>query len=127
MDPTLVTILVAAASAASGELGRQVWTALTRLVRRIPGSSGTTELAALEAAPTDRATAGRLARLLAEQSASDPDFASALAEWRTQAARLQSTGGVHNEFKGGTATTVIMAGDVGDINIGTPTPPPSTS
>ena len=86
MDPITIAVLAALAGGVGGEVGRQAWSSLTALVRRRPaptapdtGADGATpagagEIAALEAAPTDFESAGRLERALRERAAADTAF-----------------------------------------------------
>ncbi len=94
MDPVSVGQLASLAGGAGGEVGRQVWTGLTTLLRRPfrrgddstdgprPGED---ELVRLQQAPGDGTRAHALSTALAVRAALDPDFATALAAWHEQA------------------------------------------
>ncbi|MEW1642654.1 ATP-binding protein [Streptomyces sp. NPDC091219] len=135
MDPVSVGLLASLAGGAGGEVGRQVWTGLTTLVRRPfrhgedgaggPGT-GEDELMRLQLAPGDGDRAHALSTALAVRAALDPDFATALAAWHEQA-RLVRTGdgAVNNTISGGSFHAPVLQGrDFSDITFDTPTPTP---
>jgi len=77
------------AGRSAGRAGR-AWAGLTALVRRRPAPTtpdtgetpiGAGEIAALEAAPTDFESAGRLERALRERAAADTAFERSLRVW----------------------------------------------
>ncbi|WP_206323795.1 hypothetical protein [Streptomyces sp. HNM0574] len=133
MDPVSVGLLTAVAGGAGGELGRQVWTGLSALVRRPFGrggngqavevSSGEPELVALERAPDEVEHAQALSTALAVRAAVDPEFAPALREWVREAeqAREARGGDVHNEIRGGTFNGITIQGrDIHHMNVHQP-------
>lgn len=138
MDPISVALLAALAGGASGEIGRQAWVGLSTLVRRpfrrgqgdSPDapvmSSGETELARLEEAPSDPIHAQALSTALAERAAVDADFRSGLQQWHEQAKRVRTGDGeVHNEITGGTFHgPALQGGTFSGISFTTPPPTP---
>ncbi|ORT55434.1 hypothetical protein [Streptomyces sp. CB03238] len=138
MDPISVALLAALAGGAGGELGRQVWSGLTTLVRRPFGrgqgesaqapsvSSGEAELVRLQEAPGDAARAQALSTALAVRAAVDEEFSVDLRQWHEQA-RLVPTGDgdVHNTVSGGTLYGPVLQGrDFSGLSITTSAPPP---
>ncbi|WP_406449178.1 hypothetical protein OH768_01510 [Streptomyces sp. NBC_01622] len=134
MDPVSVGLLASLAGGAGGEVGRQVWTGLTALVRRPfhrgedssggPGP-GEDELMRLRQAPGDGTRAHALSTALAVRAALDPDFATALAAWHEQA-RLVRTGDgtVNNAISGGSYYAPVLQGrDFPGTTFNSPAPP----
>ncbi|MFE4815250.1 hypothetical protein ACFRFU_02220 [Streptomyces sp. NPDC056704] len=139
MDPVSVTLLVALAGGAGGEVGKQAWTSLGALVRRPfrhtgeshqirTMSSGEAELVALQQTPADPAMAQALSTALAVRAALDPDFQAGLQQWQEQA-RLVRTGDgeTHNEISGGTFNGAVLQGrDFNGLTFDTPPTPRTT-
>jgi len=135
MDPVSVGLLASLAGGAGGEVGRQVWTGLTALVRRPfhrgddgsggPGP-GEDELARLQQAPGDGTRAHALSTALAVRAALDPDFATALAAWHEQAKLVRTGDGtVNNAISGGSYYAPVLQGR--DFSNATFTSPPLPS
>ncbi|MFJ6892510.1 hypothetical protein [Streptomyces hokutonensis] len=134
MDPVSVGLLASLAGGAGGEVGRQVWTGLTALVRRPfhrgddgsggPGP-GEDELARLQQAPGDGTRAHALSTALAVRAALDPDFATALAAWHEQAKLVRTGDGtVNNAISGGSYYAPVLQGrDFPDTTFNSPAPP----
>jgi len=134
MDPVSVGLLASLAGGAGGEVGRQVWTGLTALVRRPfhrgddgsggPGP-GEDELARLQQAPGDGTRAHALSTALAVRAALDPDFATALAAWHQQAKLVRTGDGtVNNAISGGSYYAPVLQGrDFPDTTFNSPAPP----
>ncbi|MBC6457561.1 hypothetical protein [Actinomadura sp. HBU206391] len=126
MDPitasALVAVLVKVLDGASGEAGRQTWTALTGLVRQTFGRrSETAETAGeLERNPGDRARVETLAEALAAEARRDPEFADELRDWLADVERPAGGGDIITNNVGGSAKVgnVIQARDISGINIG---------
>ncbi|WP_328878594.1 hypothetical protein [Streptomyces sp. NBC_00299] len=129
-------LLLALAGGAGGEIGRQVWTGLTALVRRpaptLPdgsfASTGESELSALADDPANADRAHALSTALAVRAALDADFRERLQQWTSQArAAATAQGDVHNSVSGSTVHgPVIQSGR--DVHTNTlPSPPPSSS
>jgi hypothetical protein len=145
VDPISVELLAALAGGAGGEMGKEVWSALSALVRRpfrrdpapVEGSetelaSGVGELVALEQAPHQPARAHALSTALTVRATLDPEFAASLNVWAEQA-RLVRTGegDVHNSISGGVQNTVVQGRDFGSLTFIAPesnpeSPPPAT-
>lgn len=131
MDPVSVGLLASLAGGAGGEVGRQVWTGLTTLVRRpfhrgddSPGGPvpGEDELARLQQAPGDGTRAHALSTALAVRAALDPEFATALAAWHEQAKLVRTgDGSVNNAISGGSYYAPVLMGR--DFPNATVTPP----
>ena len=138
MDPVSVTLLLALAGGAGGEVGRQAWAGLSALVRRpfrhghddspdTPAvGSGEAELARLEEAPADPARAQALSTALAARAALDADFRNDLQQWHEQAKPVRTgDGDVHNTISGGAFHGPVVQGrDFSGISF--TTPPPAT-
>jgi hypothetical protein len=120
MDPVSVGLLASLAGGAGGEVGRQVWTGLTALVRRpfhrgddsaggpVPGED---ELMRLQQAPGDGTRAHALSTALAVRAALDPDFATALTAWHEQAKLVRTGDGpVNNSISGGSYYAPVLQG-----------------
>ncbi|MER7925944.1 AAA family ATPase [Streptomyces sp. NPDC096057] len=134
MDPVSVGLLASLAGGAGGEVGRQVWTGLTTLVRRPfrrgedsaggPGT-GEDELVRLQQAPGDGNRAHALSTALAVRAALDPDFAAALAAWHEQAKLVRTGDGtVNNTISGGSFHAPVLQGrDFSHTTFNSPTPP----
>ncbi|WBB64596.1 hypothetical protein O7599_23315 [Streptomyces sp. WMMC500] len=142
MDPVSVGLLVALAGGAGGEIGRQGWEGLTRLVRRPfrrdggdagAGSevgSGEAELERLAAEPGDEARAQALSTALAVRAALDGEFRAGLRAWQDALPPLPDDGAgtVTNIVSGGTQYGPVVQGrDFSDITFNTPPPPPASS
>ena len=149
MDPvTIGAVLLAIAGGAGGQLGGQLWAAVSALVRRpfrhrpagnkapaiaAPTPSGETELMALERTPTDRGRAIALAEVLVARAGADADFKQALEGWWEQASPLHAgEGNVTNTISGGTQYGPVLQGrDFTGLSFGAvaavqpPTRPPS--
>jgi hypothetical protein len=141
MDPvTIGAVLLAIASGASGEVGKQLWDGLVALVRR-PLHRRSDERAAAELVPTggaqltafqqargDRDKAVALAEALVDRSGADAEFRQALESWWRQAEPIRAgTGNVTNTITGGTQHgPVLQARTVtGVITLSTAAPPPA--
>ncbi|MFJ9896099.1 hypothetical protein ACIQPR_22550 [Streptomyces sp. NPDC091280] len=134
MDPVSVGLLAALAGGAGGELGRQMWTGLTVLVRRplrrgdggsggpLPGED---ELTRLQQAPGDGTRAHALSTALAVRAALDTEFATALAAWHEQARLVRIGGGsVNNTISGGSYYAPVLQGrDFQGATFNVPAPP----
>jgi hypothetical protein len=126
---TLAAILAAAAGGAGGEMGRQAWAGLTRLVHRpfrhrpegdgdfcgARASSGEAELADLSRAPGDWPLARRLAEVLVARGDHDDEFRQALLKWLEEAAPKVSNGSVSNVISGGRQCGPVLMGR--DFNV----------
>ncbi|MFE9092907.1 hypothetical protein [Streptomyces sp. NPDC007264] len=120
MDPISASILVAAATGAGGEMGRQLWASLRGLVQRDSaeepaGSPGPAtcevELASLAEAPHDVERARALSEALSRRAGRDPLFRQALTQWRQQAQILHTgAGDTHNTVSGGTQKGPVVQG-----------------
>lgn len=125
MDPITAAALAALAGSIGSEAGRQAWQGLTALVRRPfgqatpPGAegdgtpqvrSGELEVAALEAAPDDVASAQALATALGVRAALDGEFRAQLDAWWQQARAIHPGGDVHNSISGGTQHGPVFQG-----------------
>jgi hypothetical protein len=138
MDPISAGLLVALASGAAGEAGRQLWVALNGLVRRRPPEAdsgspeadsgspeaavGEAEVASLADAPRDVARAQALSEALGRRAAQDPSFRASVAQWHQQAQALRTgDGDVSNTISGGTQHGPVLQGrDFSGINFNTP-------
>lgn len=134
MDPVSVGLLASLVGGAGGEVGRQVWTGLTTLVRRpfhrgdddsaggpVPGED---ELMRLQQAPGDGTRAHALSTALAVRAALDPDFAAALTAWHEQAKLVRTGDGpVNNSISGGSYYAPVLQGrDFSHTTFNTPPP-----
>ncbi|MFC7259618.1 hypothetical protein [Streptomyces lutosisoli] len=138
MDPVSVGLLAALAGGAGGEVGKQVWTGLSELVRRpfqrglgtvdvSAVSSGEVELAGLERAPADQARAQALSTVLAVRAAMDGDFRVGLQQW-LEAAKLvrAGDGDVSNTISGGTFNGPTLQGrDFSGVSFSVASAPPA--
>ncbi len=143
MDPVTVgAVLLAVVTGMSEALGGQLWAGVVSLVRRPSGRgsgsagevpairSGEGELAALQAAPADRARAVALAEVLLARAGADPGFGRALEQWWEQAAPVrEKAGNVTNTISGGAQHgPVLMGRDFTGLSFGAaPAPDPPTS
>lgn len=102
MDPVSVGLLVALAGGAGGEIGREAWAGLVRLVR-LPfrrdggddgsaGGSGEAELARLAEEPGDESRAQALSTALAVRAALDAEFRAGLRTWQEELPPLPRDG-----------------------------------
>jgi hypothetical protein len=123
--PALAAVLSKIFDGATGEVGKQAWTALTGLVRRAFGDRDRSRpmraVAELERHPDDPVQLEELAGALAAAADLDPDFAADLRQWLAEAG--QAGGDVTNVI-GGSAKihgTVVQARDIhGSITFGDP-------
>ncbi|WP_234380380.1 hypothetical protein [Streptomyces sp. CMB-StM0423] len=101
MDPVSVGLLVALAGGAGGEIGRDAWAGLVRLVRMpfrrdgggdAGGGSAEAELTRLAEEPTDEARAQALSTALAVRAALDGEFRAALRTWHEELPPLPGDG-----------------------------------
>lgn len=138
MEPLSVAMLVALASGLGGAAGTEAWQRLSDLVcRPFQRSAARTThpddeelvssqraLHGLQSHP-DVATAQALLNALGRRSASDPDFAHALAAWAAQTPTANiSVSEVRNVVSGGTQGTVLQVRDInGSISLGAPSNP----
>ncbi|MGW4561430.1 hypothetical protein ACWEN3_03140 [Streptomyces sp. NPDC004561] len=133
-----VGLLAALAGGAGGEIGKQVWTGLSELVRRpfqrglgavdvSAVSSGEAELARLERAPADPACAQALSTVLAVRAAMDADFRVGLQHWHETAKSVRAgDGDVTNTISGGTFNGATLQGrDFSGVSLGTASLPPA--
>lgn len=141
MDPISVALLAALAGGAGGELGRQVWSGLTTLVRRPFGrgqgesaqdravSSGEAELVRLQEEPGDAVRAQTLSTALAVRAAVDAEFSVGLRKWHEQAKLVRTgDGDVHNTISGSTLYGPVLQGrDFSGLSVTTSAPPPPAS
>ncbi|MDH6551197.1 hypothetical protein M2161_003870 [Streptomyces sp. SAI-133] len=121
MDPISASLLVAAATGAGGELGRQLWSALRGLVHTGP-ATGEAELTALSQAPHDVERARALSEALSHRAEQDPSFRAHLTQWQQQAQLLRTgDGDTHNAISGGTQHGPVVQGrDFSGITFNTP-------
>ena len=124
MDPISAAALAALAGGVGGEAGRQVWTALSALVRRpfrhseadseagaLVVSSGEAELTALAQDPSELERAQRLSTALAVRAALNAEFRLALESWWQQAQSVRTNeGAVTNQVSGGTQYGPVVLG-----------------
>ncbi|MDH6214827.1 hypothetical protein [Streptomyces pseudovenezuelae] len=131
MDPISASLLVAAATGAGGEMGRQLWEALRGLVRRNPveqatGSlgpaTGEVELASLSEAPHDVDRARALSDALSRRAEQDPLFRANLTQWQQEAQLLRTgDGDTTNTISGGNQNAPVVQGrDFSGINFNVP-------
>jgi hypothetical protein len=110
MDPISASLLVAAATGAGGELGRQLWAALRGLVRTGP-ATGEAELTALSEAPHDMQRAHALSEALNRRADQDPSFRAHLTQWQQQAQLLRTgDGDTRNAISGGIQQGPVVQG-----------------
>jgi hypothetical protein len=143
MNPaTIGAVLLAVASGAGGELGKQLWDGVIALVRRpfrreasTSGgaaaaelvTAGDAQLNAFQQTPADKDKAIVLAEVLLARSSADAEFQRALENWWRQAEPVRmSAGNVVNMVSGGTHYGPVLQGrDFSSITFGVaPTPPP---
>ncbi|MGP2435954.1 hypothetical protein [Streptomyces sp. JW3] len=122
MDSISAGLLVAVATGAAGEAGRQLWSALGSLVRRTPDpgegppdapapTTGEAELAALDEAPDDLTRAHRLSEALGQRALRDPEFRTALTQWQQQAQITRTGDGeTSNTITGGVQHGPVLQG-----------------
>ncbi|WP_318202299.1 hypothetical protein [Streptomyces sp. SCL15-4] len=133
MDSISASLLMTMATGAAGEAGRQLWTALSGLVRRGPAAeaagtpvqaTGEIELAALSEAPHDAARARALSEALGRRAQQEPWFLAELAQWHRQAQRLDTgQGDTSNTISGGTQNGPVLQGrDFSAITFNAPGP-----
>ncbi|MFF9521972.1 hypothetical protein ACF1DV_08290 [Streptomyces achromogenes] len=134
MDPVSVGLLVALASGAGGEAGRQAWAGLGALVRRpfrqhgegqAPAvGSGEAELVRLAEDPDDQGRAQALSTALAVRAALDEAFRTHLAAWQEQVKLVRTgDGAVTNTVSGGTQHGPVVQGrDFSHLSFTTPSP-----
>ncbi|CAL9508555.1 hypothetical protein SUDANB145_03569 [Streptomyces sp. enrichment culture] len=133
MDPIAAGLLVAVATGAAGEAGRQLWDVLGRLVRRAPEpgdgtpdtrvpATGEAELAALDEAPHDMERARRLSEALGHRAVHDSEFRAELAQWQHQARILRTGDGeTSNTISGGVQHGPVLQGrDFSEIHFNGP-------
>lgn len=125
----LATVLLRLADGALGEVGKQAWDALARLVghamsprAQVRSVSAGEALAELEAHPGDVARAEAVGQALARLAAADPEFAVLLSEWLTSTDRLvcdRAAGSHANIIRGGVQGPVVQARDIhGPVSFG---------
>ncbi|WP_155058330.1 hypothetical protein [Streptomyces blattellae] len=131
MDPISASVLVAAASGAGGEMGRQLWDSLRRLVRGNPADeaagspvlvTGEAELASLSETPHDAERARALSEALSRRAEQDPSFRADLTQWQQQAQLLRTgDGDTTNVISGGSQRGPVVQGrDFSGINFNVP-------
>jgi hypothetical protein len=131
VDPISASLLVAVATGAGGEVGRQLWTALRGLVGRNPAqgaagspgpATGDVELASLSEAPHDVGRARALSEILSRRADQDPLFRANLTQWQQQAQMLHAgEGDTSNTINGGTQNGPVVQGrDFSGINFNAP-------
>jgi hypothetical protein len=128
MDPitasALVAVLTKVFDGATSEAGKEIWTALTRSVKKAFGrGSGPVEATEeVERHPGDQARIEALAESLAAEARRDPEFATDLRHWLTNARRDFNTDGDVTNMIGGSAQIggpVVQGRDfTGDITFG---------
>lgn len=129
MDPISAGLLVAVATGAAGEAGKQLWTRLTELVGRRPEREenaplpvGSAELLSFHQDPQDLDRAGALSSALASRAENDATFRNELAQWHQQAQNLRTGDGeTSNTISGGTVNGPVLQGrDFSGINFNGP-------
>lgn len=133
VDPISASLMAQAVTevvkSTASEAGKQAWSSLTSLVRKVFGhdSEASTALVAIEQKPSDTTPVGMLAVFLSERARTDPAFAEELRTWLAAAPQTARTGNVTNSVSGSAqVTNLIQAGDIhGSITLGTPPPPPA--
>jgi hypothetical protein len=120
VDPISASLLVAVATGAGGEVGRQFWAALQGLVRRNqaeeaagpPGqATGQAELTSLSEAPHDVERARALSEALSSRAEQDPLFRANLTQWHQQAQTLRTGDGyTSNTISGGSQNGPVVQG-----------------
>jgi hypothetical protein len=136
VDPVSASLLSSLAGGAGGEMGKDLWRALSDLVLRPFRSrsgesrlqdspeSGTRELTALQSAPQDVARAQALSAALTSRAGVDPEFAAALSEWTARAQMIRMDGNVFNSVSGGSQRIVIQGRDFTGITFNSAPDPP---
>jgi hypothetical protein len=135
MDPISAGLLVAIATGAAGEAGRQLWAGLSGLVtnrtatetgqlENAPASSGAAELASLNEAPNDLERARSLSSALTQRAERDEAFRAGLLQWHQQAQALRTGDGeTTNTISGGTQNGPVLQGrDFSGIKFNGPSP-----
>ncbi|GAA3774184.1 hypothetical protein ACFS5L_29020 [Streptomyces phyllanthi] len=131
MDPISASLLVAVATGAGGEAGRQLWESLRGWVRRNPADeaagspvpvTGEVELASFSEAPHDVERARALSEALSCRAEQDPLFRASLMQWQQQTQRLHTGhGDTDNTVSGGTQNGPVVQGrDFSGINFNAP-------
>ncbi|MER8028970.1 hypothetical protein ABTZ78_08415 [Streptomyces bauhiniae] len=127
MEPISAGLLVAIATGAAGEAGKQLWERLAGMIRRPPAEpsdtpTGDTELVALAQSPGDRARAQALGDVLARRAQGDEAFRADLMQWRQQAQNLRTgDGDTHNVIRGSTHHAPVLQGrDFSGVNFNLP-------
>lgn len=118
MDSISAELLVTMATGAAGEAGRQLWAALSGLVRRRPAEgeapepvTGEVELASLAEAPHDVERARALSEALGLRAEQDPWFLDGLTRWHERARSLETgQGDTSNTISGGTQHGPVLQG-----------------
>jgi hypothetical protein len=128
MDPVttsaLVAVLMKVLDGATGEAGKETWTALTGLVKKTFGrrSEPAEATEELERHPADQPQIEALAESLTAESRRDPEFAVALRAWLADARRESSSDGDVTNVIGGSAQisgSAVQGRDfTGDITFG---------
>lgn len=124
MDPISVGLLIAMATGAAGEAGRQLWSGLSSLVRRDPAitaegpPTGEAELSLFAENPQDEERAQSLIDALTVRAERDVDFRAALSQWHQQAQTLSTgSGETTNTISGGELKGPVLQGrDFSGIN-----------
>ncbi|WP_405448560.1 hypothetical protein OG350_20145 [Streptomyces achromogenes] len=131
MDSISADLLVTMATGAAGEAGRQLWAALSGLVRRRPAegeapeqATGEAELVSLAEAPHDVARARALSEVLGVRAEQDPWFLAELTRWHERARGLETgQGDTSNTISGGTQHGPVLQGrDFSGITFNDPGP-----
>ncbi|MFF9521785.1 hypothetical protein [Streptomyces achromogenes] len=131
MDSISADLLVTMATGAAGEAGRQLWAALSGLVRRRPAeeeapepATGEAELVSLAEAPHDVARARALSEVLGARAEQDPWFLAELTRWHQRARGLETgQGDTSNTISGGTQHGPVLQGrDFSGITFNDPGP-----
>jgi hypothetical protein len=131
MDSISADLLVTMATGAAGEAGRQLWAALSGLVRRRPAeeeapeqATGEAELVSLAEAPHDVVRARALSEVLGVRAEQDPWFLAELTRWHQRARGLETgQGDTSNTISGGTQHGPVLQGrDFSGITFNDPGP-----
>ncbi|MDQ0595685.1 hypothetical protein QF037_000030 [Streptomyces canus] len=133
MDPISAALLVAIATGAAGEAGKQLWGGLAGLVRRRPAGEtaelnaassnpGESELALLAQSPDDVDLARALSEALTHRAEHDEAFRAGLMQWHQQAQALRTGDGeTKNTISGGNQSGPVLQGrDFSGINFNGP-------
>ncbi len=129
MDPISAGLLVAIATGAAGEAGKQLWEGLTGLVRSRPGDAptqpdaissnhGESELALFAESSNDLDRARVLSESLTRRAERDEPFRAGLMQWHQQAQALRTGDGeTNNTISGGSQNGPVLQGrDFSGIN-----------